>query len=200
LADKARQGKAGKGEGGRVRMGGGAEQVLEGAGRRLAVEGLGGGRAGRELPTSCTGRPRTPWSTSMVPQAIRSVPKTNPVTDQGPPPTKQGLSTRGAAPSLVSPTMQIGVGRVVRESLCKRCAAQTARHILTPASWNTTPAENIGTSKKFHRARVSRPVLELRSGCTLASASSEPPTREGATTISSDAARLLEIWVWMVQR
>ena len=118
-------------------MGGGAEQVLEGAGRRLAVEGLGGGRAGRELPTSCTGRPRTPWSTSMVPQAIRftlihlllsmfapfsfrSVPKTNPVTGQGLPPTKQGPSTRGAAPSLVSPTMLIGVGRVVRESLCKR--------------------------------------------------------------------------------
>ena len=44
------------------------------------------------------------------------------------------------------------------------------------------------TISKF-RARVSRPVLELRSGCTLASASSEPPTREGATTISSDAAR-----------
>ena len=52
-------------------MGEGAEQVLEGARRRLAVGGLGGGRAGRELPTSCTGRPRTPWSTSMVPQAIR---------------------------------------------------------------------------------------------------------------------------------
>ena len=52
-------------------MGEGAEQVLEGARRRLAVGGLGGGRAGRELPTSCTGRPQTPWSTSTVPQAIR---------------------------------------------------------------------------------------------------------------------------------
>ena len=43
--------------------------------------------------------------------------------------------------------------------------------------------------KLTSRARVSQLVLGLRSGCTLALASSEPQTRAAATTISSDAAR-----------
>ena len=72
-----------------------------------------------------------------------------------------------------------------------RCADQDI-----PGSWVGVVEKQLGacwstekcTSELF-RAHASQLVLELRLGCTLALVSSEPQTREVATTISSDAAR-----------
>ena len=66
-------GLADKGLGGRDWMLKGAEQVVEGVRTLEVEEDLEGEWGGRELlSTSCTGRLRTPWWTSMVPQAMRS--------------------------------------------------------------------------------------------------------------------------------
>ena len=53
---------------------------------------------------------------------------------------------------------------------------------------------------KIFRALASQPVPALRLGCSLASASSAPPTREDATTISSDAARLKKTQIFSQPR
>ena len=117
----------------------GAEQVVEGVRRLEVEEDLEGEWGGRELlSTSCTGRLRTPWWTSMVPQAMRSttihpyafkvctlffisrlVSPTRPATGQVLHPTIS-LSTRAAALSPATPTMLIAVERDARESLSKR--------------------------------------------------------------------------------
>ena len=66
----------------------------------------------------------------------------------------------------------------------------TDKCIFTMLQYYNVTCYNIELKKIRHfRARVSQLVLGLRSGCTLALGSSEPQTREVATTISSDAAR-----------